>query len=105
MFIRTVYKKNKSSSKKYEYQQLVESIRTEKSVRQNLLLSLGCLSISKEKWPGLVRRIEEIVQGQESLFKVDPEIEGLAQKFAQQFIGKNTIATEINQFETVDIQY
>ena len=104
MFIRTVYKKNKSSSKKYECQQLVESIRTEKGVRQNLLLSLGCLSISKEKWPGLVRRIEEIVQGQKSLFKADSEIEGLSQKFAQQFIEKNAIPTEINQFETVDIQ-
>lgn len=104
MFIRTVYKKNKKSSTKYECQQLVESIRTEKGVRQKLLLSLGRLPIPKEKWPTLTKRIEAIVQGQKALFKTETEIEGLAQKFAQQFIDKHAVETEINQFETVDIK-
>ena len=89
MFIRTVYKKNKKSSTKYECQQLVESIRTEKGVRQKLLLSLGRLPIPKEKWPTLTKRIEAIVQGQKALFKTESEIEDLAQKFAQQFIDKH----------------
>ena len=77
MFIRTVYKKNKKSSTKYECQQLVESIRTEKGVRQKLLLSLGRLPLPKEKWPTLTKRIEAIVQGQKALFKTESEIEDL----------------------------
>ncbi len=87
MFIRMVYKRNKPCSTKYEYQQLVESIRTEKGVSQKLLLSLGRLPIPpKNRWPSLARRIQSIIQGQESLIKPEPEIEKLAQKFARQFV-------------------
>ena len=104
MFIRTVYKKNKSGSTKYEYQQLVESIRTEKGVRQKLLLSLGRVPLSKEMWPGLAKRIEAIVQGQKSFIQVEPEVEKLAQKFARQFIEKHAVEHEPTAFETVDIK-
>jgi transposase len=103
MFIRTVYKKNRTSTTKYESQQLVEAIRTEGGVRQRLLLSLGRLPISKDKWPSLVKRMEAIIQGQKSLIRVAPEIEKLAQGFAQQFIEKYAIETEPTGFETVDI--
>ena len=106
MFIRTVHKRNKSRSKLYQCQQLVESIRTEKGVRQNLLLSLGCLTLPKEQWPRLARRIETIIQGQQSLFDEIPEIQQLAREFAQRFIEKHAI--ELNagaeHFETVDIR-
>ena len=104
MFIRTAYKRNKTGSTKYECQQLFESIRTEKGVRQRLLLSLGRLPISKYKWPGLVKHIQAIVQGQKSLIKQAAEIESLAQKFAYQFIEKHAIETKTNGFETVDIE-
>ena len=104
MFIRTVTKRNRSSSKIYECQQLVESIRTEKGVRQKLLLSLGRLSLSKDKWPRLAKRIEATIQDQESLIKEEPEIEKLAKKFSQQFKDKHAIDIETNTFETVDIQ-
>jgi len=104
MFIRSVYKKNKSSSKLYECQQLVESIRTEKGVRQKLLLSLGVFPIPKDKWPPLTRRIEAIIRGQQSFIKEEPEIERLAIKFSQQFIDKHAIEIKSNTFETVDIQ-
>jgi len=103
MFIRTVYKRNKASSTKYECQQLVESIRTENGVRQKLLLSLGRLPISEKKWQGLTKRIEAIIQGQQSFIKQAPEIEKLANKFARQFIEKHAIDIETNDFETVDI--
>ena len=63
MFIRTVYKRNRSGSTKYECQQLVESIRTEKGVRQRLLLSLSRLPIPKDKWPSLVKRFETLKKG------------------------------------------
>jgi hypothetical protein len=58
MFIRSVYKRNKPGSTKYEYHQLVESIRTEKGSRQKLLLSLGRLPIPEEKWSSLSKCIE-----------------------------------------------
>ena len=104
MFIRSVYKRNKPGSTKYKYQQLVESIRTEKGSRQKLLLSLGRLPIPQEKWSSLSKRIEALVQGQKSFIKVEPEIEELAQKFAQQIIEKHAVEIETSQFETVDIQ-
>jgi hypothetical protein len=104
MFIRTIHKTNRSSSARYQCQQLVESIRTEKGVRQRLLLSLGRLPLSQEKWSRLVKRIEAIIQGQLSLFEEAPEIEKLARKFAQQFITKHAIDTDSDHFETVDIQ-
>jgi len=104
MFIRSVTKRNLTSSKRYEYQQLVESIRTEKGVRQKLLLSLGRLPISKDKWPRLAKRIESIVHNQETLFKETPEIEALANKFAQQFVDKHAIDIQTDNFKTVDVQ-
>ena len=103
MFIRTVYKRKNSSSPKYECQQLVESIRTEKGVRQRLLLALGRLSLAKEKWPSLVKRMEELIRGQQSFIKPDSGIEELAQKFAQQFVEKHAIDIRTNDFQTVDL--
>ena len=82
----------------------MESIRTEKGVRQKLLLSLGRLPIAKDRWPTLARRIETIVQGQESVIKPEPELEKLAQKFARQFVEKHAVDHETTKFETVDIQ-
>jgi len=106
MFIRTVYKSNPTSSKRYPCQQLVESIRTEKGVRQNLLLSLGQLTLPKEQWPRLATRIAIIVRRQRTLFQETPEIEALAKTFAQQLILKHEVdvAPEAEDFETVDIQ-
>ena len=106
MFIRTVQKTNRSNSKRYECQQLVEAIRTDKGVRQKLLLSLGRLSVSKDNWPRLAKRIEAILQGQLSLFKETAEIEALASKFAQQIIVKHGIDrdAETDCFETVDME-
>jgi len=104
MFIRSVYKRNKPGSKKYEYHQLVESVRTEKGARQNLLLSLGRLSLPPEKWPGLCKRIEALVQGQQTFVPVEPEIEMLAQKYAQEIINKHAIDISTSGFETVDVK-
>ena len=96
MFIRRVYKQNKSSSTKYECHQLVESVRTDKGVQQKLLLSLGCLPLSKEKWPSLVKRLQAIIQGQESFIEPEPEIEELAQKYAQEFIISTPLETNLS---------
>ena len=104
MYIRTVSKRNRARTKIYECHQLVESIRTEKGVRQKLLLSLGRLPLAKDKWSRLAKCIEKIIQGQKLFFNEDPEIEALARKYAQQLIDKHAIDIETNNFETVDIQ-
>ncbi len=80
MYIRTVFKKNKNSAKRCEYQQLVETIRTDQGVQQKLLLSLGRLSITKERWPRLANRIEAILRNQQTLIPEARDIEELAQR-------------------------
>lgn len=106
MFIRTVHKRNKSSKKLYKYQQLVESIRTAKGVRQKLILSLGVLELPKEHWPRLAKRIEAIIHDQQTLFEETAEIEQLARKFAQRIIQKHAFVLDddAEHVETVDIR-
>ena len=93
MFIRAVHKKDKSKSKTYTYYRLTHSYRIGNKTRQSVLLNLGKLeSISKSDHKTLANRIEEIITGAEnSLFpSLSPEIENLAQSFAQQ-ISKDKI--------------
>jgi len=104
MFIRTVEKSNSTGSKKYKCHQLVESIRTEKGVRQKLLLSLGRLQLPKDQWPRLVARIKAIINDQQSLFAEDKHIEKLAQKYALQFIEKHGLDNQGDNYQTVDVQ-
>jgi hypothetical protein len=106
MFIRNVIKKNKYSPKVFEYQQLVESIGTEKGSRQKLLLNLGKLPIPPDQWSRLAKRIESIIKAQAELFNEEPIIEYLASHYAEKFIQKNFV--EINEpedkhYESIDI--
>ena len=103
IFIRT-NKKNRSSSKLFECQQLVESVRTEKTVRQKLLLSFGRLPLVNDNWLQLAKRIKSIIQGQESLFQETSDIEELANKFAKHLIEKQTLVTGFDKLQTVDLQ-
>lgn len=105
MFIVTVTKKNKGSSKAFEYQHLLESIRTEKGPRQHFLLNLGKLELPREEWPGLAKRIDEILHGQETLFSAKPEIEQLASRYAQAIIRKYEAEYDDTprDYQTVDI--
>jgi hypothetical protein len=105
MFIVTVKKKNKGSPTVFEYQHLVESIRTVIGPRQRFLLALGKLELPKEEWPLLAKRINEIVHGQERIFCDKPEIERLANQYAQALLRK--YETEYDDtppdFQKVDI--
>lgn len=101
MYIRTVFKKNKNSAKRYEYQQLVETIRTDKGVQQKLLLSLGRLPIAKERWPRLTNRIKAILQNQQALIPEARDIEELAQRFASEYIKKHKVETDIEDVQAV----
>jgi uncharacterized ferredoxin-like protein len=88
MFIRELIKKNKDYPKKFIYHVLVESYRTDKGPRQRVILNLGTLPLSKDKWKKLANRIEEIIKGQENIFAHDNEIEALAKHYASLLIGK-----------------
>ena len=90
----------------FQYQALVESIRTEQGPRHKFHLNLGKLDLAKEEWPLLAKRIEEIIHGTEKLFAGNPEIERLASEYAQRFIRKYEIEyseTDEKHYETVDV--
>jgi len=82
MFIREIIKQNKGYKKKFIYNALMESYRTEKGPRQRMVLSLGKLNLPRDKWKELANRIEEIVNNQQNLYPADEEIETLAQHYA-----------------------
>ncbi|PIE74447.1 MAG: transposase, partial [Deltaproteobacteria bacterium] len=86
MYIRrTTIKSRKDGTKYYTYR-LVTSERT-KGVRQHTLLNLGAgFSLPREQWPELATRIQEILDGQQSLFEAPQKLEELAQNYAAQLI-------------------
>jgi transposase len=110
MFIRQITKKNKGYKKKFVYHALMESYRTEQGPRQRMLLSLGKLTLPREKWKPLANRIEEILHHQSSLFVHDEEIEALAQHFAAVLVGKEleekAVTADVGEsphYEEVDV--
>lgn len=95
MYIRKVSQTEKKTQKQYCTYRLVESVRTERGVRQRLLLNLGSkFQIHQDKWKLLANRIEEIVTQQESLFPPDPELENEAQYIAKQLVNKNAVTSD-----------
>lgn len=97
MYIKKVFKKNKGSSKQFEYLHLVENIRTDKGPRQRLILNLGSIDIPEEKYKELANCIEGMITGQKPLFSSDPEIEIHARKATQRIIEKRTEDQAIEQ--------
>jgi hypothetical protein len=75
MYIRrTTIKSRKSGEPCFTYR-LVESVRTEKGVRQRTVLNISrYFSLERDSWPDLVQRIEAILSGQRNLFKPPKEI-------------------------------
>ena len=87
MFIRrTQAQKRKAGGYYYTYR-LVESQRTKNKVRQRTLLNLGTdFYLPKEKWPILTKRIQDILDGQQSLFEIDCNIDKLAGNIAAKIL-------------------
>ncbi len=106
MYIRrTSIKSRKDGSQYYTYR-IVESKRTEKSVRQHTLLNLGAdFSLPREQWPDLAKRIEGILSGQQSLLDINSNIEKLAQQYASRIIvSRQDVSTSGDaDFREVDI--
>jgi hypothetical protein len=122
MFIKEVQKKLKSKrkgkNKKYNYTQhrLVESIRTLNGPRQHVVLNLGTLNVSNDKFKTLANLIERFVNKdpQRQLFEEDPELTRLAKHYADIIINKrlvnkkesgtdDIIKEQSKCFETIDV--
>jgi hypothetical protein len=92
MFIRKKEKIAPNTLKKYFSYQLVESIRTDRGPRQNILLTISHdFELSDTERKILANRIDEIVSGNKSLFIYPPNIESLAHSFAKQLIQKQAL--------------
>ncbi|MHC4072829.1 MAG: IS1634 family transposase [Planctomycetota bacterium] len=84
MFIRESSKTAKG--KKYVQHQLIRSVRTPAGPRQRVELNLGVLDVPREKWKELANAIESYIHNQPSLFLTDPNIDSLAQHYANMII-------------------
>jgi transposase len=79
VFLRKTVKRHNGRS--YTTYLLVESVRTPQGPRQRTICSLGDLSPGpRQKWLGLVNRVEAALQGQVSLDGPDPLVEGIVDK-------------------------
>lgn len=90
MFIKEVRKRNGMTPKIYKYLHLVESVRTEKGPRQELILNLGNLDIDPSQYKALAQRIEDIITGQQSFTKVDERIERYARNASERIFKKES---------------
>jgi len=84
MYIRRTTTKSRRTGEPYYTYRLVESVRSEGRVRQRTLLNLGRhFDVPREQWPGLARRIEQLVGGQGDMMAVDlePQWEEAAQRY------------------------
>lgn len=106
MYIRRAAIKSRKDGGQYYTYRLVESRRTEEGVRQHTLLNLGVdFSLPREQWPDLVKRIEEILGGQSSLFDIDSEVERLAQRYSSRLVlsHQDVNASDVIDYREVDL--
>lgn len=90
MYIRQTKTSNSVTGEGYFTFRLVSSKRIDGKVRQQTLLNLGRnFALSKEEWPQLCARIEEILSGQVTLIPIPGQIEKLAQHYAARLVISN----------------
>jgi len=82
VFIKAITKRNRISHKSYTYHRLLESYRSSRGPRHEILLNLGRLDLPKEQWKSLADRISTILSGQRELSPALERIEVLAQHYA-----------------------
>ena len=95
MFIKTIVKTDKKSSKRYDYYRLCEGYRIGNKVRHRTILSMGKLQDieSKRDKKQLADLIEIFVKGERQLFAYDikPSIEKYAREFAKRIIDEKLL--------------
>ena len=106
MFIRSTFKKNKKTGKKYNSYQLVESFRTSSGPRQKIITTIGSdIDLNAEERKELANRIEDIVKGSSSLFTCPDYIENLAQHFAKLLLQKNSLVKSLDEIPKENPDY
>ena len=109
MFIRETKHQDKKTQKEYSTFKLVESVRTEKGPRQQMLLNLGShFKLPRDQWKDLTDRIELIVKGQEIAVPYSKEIEVLANRYSKQLLKKQALivhdsSEKQEEFHDVDV--
>jgi hypothetical protein len=78
VFIRETRTYSKKTGTTYTTHRLVESYRTEKGVRQRVILHLGTLTLPKSQWRDLAIVLESRLSGQQSIFEISPELYRIA---------------------------
>jgi transposase len=106
MFIRQTKTRSGASGGSYFTHRIVESRRVGRKVSQHTLLNLGSsFDLSKEVWPELCTRIEQIFNSEDPLFAVDASIEQSAQHIYSQIIARRgELQTLENKEENHDFQ-
>ena len=106
MFIRRTKTGSSSTGEAHYTFRLVASKRIGKKVQQKTLLNLGAnFSLSRELWPQLCSRIDEIITGQLTFDNhQSDEIEQSAQHYAARLIANRSEPKEISKKETADYQ-
>ncbi len=74
MFIRETETKNKKTMNVYKAHKLVENYRTEKGVRQRIIMNLGSISLPKNRWKELAALLEARISGQSTFLEEDTEL-------------------------------
>ena len=106
MYIKKVTKSHGPGRKKYEYLQLVESVRGENGPRQKFILNLGKLDIDPSLYKSLARRIEDILTGQKSFESLPSDLEKVARSTASKIFDKRAEEnkdSEVTDFKNVDL--
>ena len=76
MFIREIQRKNHGSNNVFISNRLVESTRTPRGPRQEVVMNVGKIDLPRKKWRNFGNRIGEIVYGYEiCLIETSEEIE------------------------------
>lgn len=97
MYIRRTTIKSRKNGAPYYTHRLVESVRTEKGVRQRTILNLGKnFPYPRERWPELAARIKEIVTAKKMMFHLPSDLENVAQRYAAQIIEAEKRASKVS---------
>ena len=81
MYIREYKQTNKKTGKVYVNHKLVVGVRTDKGPRQRVIMTLGTLTLPRERWKQLAAELEYRITGQQTLSEArDADLELLALK-------------------------
>ena len=106
MFIRRTTTGAASDGSRHPTHRLVETFRVGGKVRQRTLLNLGRhFFVSREDWPVLCRRVEELTAGQATLVPAAPEIEAEAHLIRRRLLARQSREpdTQGPDWQTVDV--